>query len=63
MQFSQTVLIPTIRFRIDIVFVYSLLNVKTVLNWTIQFSVSTVSVSKTVPYQTIQFSISTLFNC
>ena len=30
---------------------------------TIQFSVSIVSMSKTVPFQTIQFSISTLFKC
>ena len=30
---------------------------------TIQFSVSTVSVSKTVPFQAIQFSISTHFKC
>ena len=30
---------------------------------TIQFSVSTVSVSNTVQFQTIQFSISTQFKC
>ena len=30
---------------------------------TIQFSVSTVSISKTVQFQTIQFSISTQFKC
>ena len=30
---------------------------------TIQFSVSTVSMSKTVQFQTIQFSISTHFKC
>ena len=30
---------------------------------TIQFSLSTVSVSKTVQFQTIQFSISTQFKC
>ena len=30
---------------------------------TIQFSVSTVSISKTVPFQTIQFGISTQFKC
>ena len=30
---------------------------------TIQFSVSTVQISKTVQFQTIQFSISTLFKC
>ncbi len=44
-------------------FVYTQLNVKTVLYITIQFSVSTVSVSKTVPFQTIWFSISTQFKC
>ena len=36
---------------------------KSVLFQTIQFSVSTVSMSKTVPFQTIQFSISTQFKC
>ena len=30
---------------------------------TIQFSVTTVSMSKTVQFQTIQFSISTQFKC
>ena len=30
---------------------------------TIQFSVSTISMSKTVLFQTIQFSISTQFKC
>ena len=30
---------------------------------TIQFSVSTVSISKTVQFQTVQFSISTQFKC
>ena len=30
---------------------------------TIQFSVSTVSMSKTVPFKTIRFSISTQFKC
>ena len=30
---------------------------------TIQFSVSTVSISKSVQFQTIQFSISTQFKC
>ena len=46
-------------------FVYSRLNVKTVLYQTIQFSVSTVLMSKTVPFQTNQFSINvgTQFNC
>ena len=42
-------------------FVYTQLNVKTVLYKTIQFSVSTVSMSKAVLFQTIQFSISTHF--
>ena len=59
---SQTVLIQTIQFSISIDFVYTLLNVKTVLFQTIQFRVRTVSMPKTVPFQTIQFSISTQFN-
>ena len=42
-------------------FVYTQLNVKTVLYIKIEFSVSTVSMLKTVPFQTIQFSISTQF--
>ena len=37
------------------------LNVKTVLYKTIQFCVSTVSMSKTVPFPTIQFSMQ--FKC
>ncbi len=44
-------------------FVYTQLNVKTALYLTIQFSVSTVSMSKTVPFQTTQFSISIQFKC
>ena len=62
-QFSQTDLIKTIQFSISIVFVYTQLNVKTVLFQTIQFSISTVSMSKTVLFLTIQFSISTQFKC
>ena len=58
-RFIQTVLIQTIQFSIGIDFVYTQLNVKTVLYYTIQFSVSTVSMSKTVPFQTIQFCINT----
>ena len=42
-------------------FVYIQLNVKTVLYITIQFSVSIVPMSKTVPFQTVHFSISTHF--
>ena len=42
-------------------FVYTQLQVKTVLYQAIQFSVSTVSMSKTVPFQTIQINISTQF--
>ena len=45
-QFTQKVLIQIIPFSINIVFVYTQLNVKTVLFQTIQFSVSTVSMSK-----------------
>ena len=40
-------------------FVYTQLNIKTVLYYTIQFSVNTFSISKTVPFQRIQFSVST----
>ena len=43
--------------------VYTQLNIKTVLYKAIQFSVSRVSMSKTVPFQTILFSISMLFKC
>ena len=60
-QYSQIVLILTIQFSISIVFVFTQLNIITVLFWTIQFSVSTVSMSLTVPFQIIQFSINTLF--
>ncbi len=55
-QFSQRVLIQTIQFFKSIDFVYTQLNIKTVLYYTIQFSVST------VPFQTIQFSISMQFS-
>ena len=44
-------------FIISIVFVYTRLNIKTGLFQTIHFSVSAVSISKTVPFQSIQFSI------
>ena len=50
-QFSQTVLIQPIQLSISMVFVYTQLNIKTALFQTIQFSVSTVSMSKTVPFQ------------
>ena len=60
--FSQTVLIQPIQFSIRIDFVYTQLNVKTVLVQKIQFTISTVSMSKTVQFQTIQLSISTQFN-
>ena len=61
-QFCQTVLIPLIQFSISIDFVYTQLNVKIVLYSTIQFSVITFSMSKTVPFQIIQFSMSTYLN-
>ena len=61
-QFSQTVLIQTIQFSISIVFVYTQLDVKIVLFQTIQFSISTVSISKTVLFQAVQFSINTQFS-
>ena len=60
-QFCQTVLIQTIKFGISICFVYTQLNVKTVLYQSIQFSVSTVSMSKTIIFQTIQLGVSTQF--
>ena len=47
-QFSQAVLIQLIQFSISTDFVYTQLNVKTVRCITIQFSVNTVSMSKTV---------------
>ena len=50
------------KLSISIVFIYALLNVKTVLFQIIQFSVCTVSMSKTVLFQTIQFSIQKQFN-
>ena len=43
-------------------FVYTQLNVKTDIFQKIQFSVSTVSMSKTVLFQTIQFSIQIQFH-
>ena len=64
----------TFQFSMSIVFVYSQLNVRRVLFWTIQFSVSTVSMSrlfyfkqfslahKTVLFQVTQFSIRTQFS-
>ena len=51
----------TIQFSMGIGFVYKQLNVKSLLFQTIQFSLRTVPMSKTVLLQTIPFSISTLF--
>ena len=51
----QTVLMQPIQFSISIDFLYTQLNVKTVLNQRIQLSVSTVSMSKTLPSK--QFSL------
>ena len=62
-QYIQTVLIQLIQFSISTRFVYTQSNVETVLYITIQFSVSKVSMSKTVPFQTIQFSLSAQFKC
>ena len=59
---SQTDLIQTIQFSIRIVFIYAQLNVKIVPFQTIQFSVSTVSISKSVLFQAIHFSISSQFS-
>ena len=52
----------TIQFSIRIVFIYKQLNVKTVLYQAIQFSISTVSISKTILFQTIQSSICIQFS-
>ena len=61
--------VPGTIFECVIVFVYKQLNVKkvqlnikTVLFPTIQFSISTLSMSKTVLFQTIQFSIQKHFH-
>ena len=59
-QFSQKILFQTIQFSISIVFVYTQLIVRTVLFQIIQFRLTAVSKSKTVPVQTIQLSISML---
>ena len=53
------------QFSISIVFIYTQLNVKTVLFQTVQFSINTVSMPQTIlfqtnPFQTIQFSVSTV---
>ena len=55
-QFAQTVLIQAIQLRISIDFVYTHLNVKTVLFQRNKFNVSTISISKIV--QTLPFRIS-----
>ena len=47
-EFSQAVLIQLIQFSISADFIYTQLHVKTVTCQTIQFSVNTVSMSKTV---------------
>ena len=44
-------------------FYFTLFSLFKVIYITIQFSVSTVSMSKTVQFKTIQFSISTQFKC
>ena len=66
---KQSYFSQTSQLSITIVFVYTQLNVKTILFQTIQFSVSTASMSKTVPFQTrivlfraVQFSTSTQFS-
>ena len=58
-QFNEAVLI---QLSISTDFVYTQLNVKTVLCKSIQFSVNTVSMPKTFLFQAIQFSISTQFS-
>ena len=47
----------TIQFSISIIFIHTQFNVKAVIFQTIPFRVSTVSMSKIVPFQTIQFSM------
>ena len=54
--FMQIVLFQTIQFNMSTQFNSS-------IYITIHFSVSTVSMSKTILFQTIQFSISTKFKC
>ena len=49
-QLIQTVLIQLIQFSISTDFVHTQLNVKTVRYQTTQFSVSTVSMSKIIPF-------------
>ena len=61
-QFSQTVPIQRIHFSMSIVFVHAQLNVKTVLFQTIQYSVITVAMTKTVRFHTINFSIQKQFH-
>ena len=51
-----------IQFSISIVFVYTQLNIETVLFQAIQFSVNTQLNVKTVLFQVIQFSIRTQFS-
>ena len=58
---SLIVLIQTIQFSLSIVFVYTQLNIKTVLSQTIQFIISRVSKAKTVPFQVNQFSMQKQF--
>ena len=60
-QLFQTILIQAIHFSKSIDFVYTQLNVKKLLSQTIQFSVSTLSMSRTVPLQTVQFRMRTQF--
>ena len=55
---SEKFLFQAIHFSRSIFFVYTWLNVKTVLLQAIQFNIQ-----KTVPFQIIQFSISTQFKC
>ena len=62
-QFSQTILIQTIQFSISIDFLHTQLNVKTVQFQTIPFSISRVSMLKTVLFQAIQLGIGIQFNC
>ena len=60
-QFIRTILIQLIQFSISRDFIYTVKCQNSSIYKTIQFSVSRVSMTKTVPFQTIQFSINTLW--
>ena len=66
--YIKTVLFQTIQFSINLVFVYTQLNIQRVLFQTIQFSINSVFCYtqlniQTGLFQTIQFNVSTQFKC